>query len=209
MIIKTYIAGPIQANNYLVIDENSKEAVLIDCSECKQEIIDEVEKEGLKVKYILLTHGHFDHVLGVNDMQKDLEAPAFIAKEDIPQLETTSGIMAAFGLSGATNPVVENTFQDGDEFSIGDTKIKVLATPGHTKGGVCFLVNDSALFSGDTLFKECFGRTDLMGGDFQKLKSSIRDVIFPLDENIQVYPGHGPSTTIAHEKEFNEINNYR
>jgi len=207
MIIKTYIAGPIQANNYLVIDETSKQAVLIDCSEKKQEIIDEVQKSGINVKYILLTHGHFDHVLGVNDMQKVLDASAYLQKEDLLQLETTSGIMAAFGLQGAQNPVVNHFFNDGDEFTIGNTKIKVIATPGHTEGSVCFLIDD-CLFSGDTLFKECYGRTDLMGGNFQKIKNSLTNILFNLDNNLTVYPGHGPSTTLEHEKQFNEIINY-
>ena len=208
MIIKTYIAGPIQANNYLIIDENSKDAVLIDCSERKQDIIDEVEKSNLKVKYILLTHGHFDHVLGVNDMQKALNAPAYLAQEDVPQLETTSGIMAAFGLQGAQNPSVEHFFKDGDEFSVGNMKIKVIATPGHTEGGCCFLIDD-CLFSGDTLFRECFGRTDLMGGNFEKIKKSLTEILFKLDDKIKVYSGHGPTSDISHEKQFNEINNYK
>lgn len=207
MIIKTFIAGPIQANNYLVIDETSKEAVLIDCSERKQEIIDEVKNQGLKVKYILLTHGHFDHVLGVNDMQKELNVPAYVNKEDLVQVENTSSIMSAFGIQGACNPVVSNFLNDGDEFTIGSTKIKVIATPGHTEGGVCYLIDDK-LFSGDTLFSDSIGRTDLMGGNFKKLHNSVVNILFNLDENITVYPGHGPSTTIGYEKKNNEILNY-
>lgn len=207
MIVKTYIAGPIQANNYLVIDEESKEAVLIDCSERKQEIIDEVKNNGLKVKYILLTHGHFDHVLGVNDMQKELDAPAYVKKEDLSQIESTSSIMAAFGVQVAVNPSVTHFITPDVEFTIGNKTIKVINTPGHTEGGVCYLI-DGKLFSGDTLFCESVGRTDLMGGNFKKLHNSVVNVLFKLDDNTTVYPGHGPSTTIGYEKKNNEIVNY-
>ena len=207
MIVKTYIAGPIQANNYLVIDEESKEAVLIDCSERKQEIIDEVKNNGLKVKYILLTHGHFDHVLGVNDMQKELDAPAYVKKEDWSQIEGTSSIMAAFGVQVAVNPSVTHFITPDVEFTIGNKTIKVIDTPGHTKAGVCYLI-DGKLFSGDTLFCESVGRTDHMGGNFKKLHNSVVNVLFKLDDNTTVYPGQGPSTTIGYEKKNNEIVNY-
>ena len=204
MIVKTYIAGPIQANNYLVIDEESKEAVLIDCSERKQEIIDEVKNNGLKVKYILLTHGHFDHVLGVNDMQKELDAPAYVKKEDLSQIESTSSIMAAFGVQVAVNPSVTHFITPDVEFTIGNKTIKVIDTPGHTEGGVCYLI-DGKLFSGDTLFRESVGRTDLTGGSFEKLSDSIKNKLFKLPDDTKVYPGHGPMTTIEHEKQYNEL----
>ncbi len=204
MIVKTYIAGPIQANNYLVYDETSKEAVLIDCSEKKQELLDDIKNLGLNVKYILLTHGHFDHVLGVNDMQKELNAPAYVDRLDIPQVENTSAIMAAFGIQVAKNPEITHFLDENENFTIADTKINILKTPGHTEGGVCYLIDDK-LFSGDTLFCESVGRTDLMGGDFNKLHKSVVEVLFNLDEDITVYPGHGPSTTIGYEKKNNEI----
>lgn len=205
--IKTFIAGPIQANNYLVIDNDSNEAVLIDCSERKRELIDEIKTNNINVKYILLTHGHFDHVLGVNDLQKELNAPAYLNKDDISQTECTSDIMETFGIRGAVNPTVEHFLKDGDEFSIGNTKIKAIATPGHTEGGMCYLI-DGKLFSGDTLFKECVGRTDLTGGNFEKIRSSVLDTLFKLDDDTIVYPGHGSSTTIGYEKQHNEILNY-
>ena len=205
--IKNFIAGPIQANNYLVIDNDSNEAVLIDCSERKQELIDEIKTNNINVKYILLTHGHFDHVLGVNDLQKELNAPAYLNKDDISQTECTSDIMETFGIRGAVNPTVEHFLKDGDEFLIGNTKIKTIATPGHTEGGMCYLI-DGKLFSGDTLFKECVGRTDLTGGNFKKIRSSVLDTLFKLDDDTIVYPGHGSSTTIGYEKQHNEILNY-
>lgn len=209
MKIKTFVAGPVQANNYLVYDEDSKEAILIDCSDFVQEIVDIVTKEGLNVKYILLTHGHFDHVLGINSMKETLRAKAYVHESDEEQVAHTSEIMMMFGLpfNLDVNPKLDGTLKDVGRLTIGSNEIKVLETPGHTEGCVCYLIND-ALFSGDTLFQGSVGRTDLPGGDFSALRHSIKDVLFKLDENITVFPGHGDKTTIAYEKKFNDILNY-
>ena len=209
MQIKTFVAGPVQANNYLVYDEESKEAILIDCSDYVQEIVDIVTREGLNVKYILLTHGHFDHVLGINSMKEALGAKAFVHEADEEQVAHTSEIMMMFGLpfNLDVNPKLDGTLKDVGRLTIGSGEIKVLETPGHTEGCVCYLIND-VLFSGDTLFQGSVGRTDLPGGDFSALRHSIKDVLFKLDENITVFPGHGDKTTIAYEKKFNDILNY-
>ena len=125
MIIKQYIAGPIEANNYLVADENSKEAVLIDCSERLPQIIDDVKNLGLKVKYILLTHGHFDHVMGVNEMKKELNAEVLINKKDEKQLEMTKTILGTFGLFVDKNPEYDRFIDGNTELKIGDIPIKI------------------------------------------------------------------------------------
>ena len=207
--IKTFVAGPVQANNYLVYDNESKEAILIDCSDYVQEIIDVVKNENLNVKYILLTHGHFDHVLGINSMKETLRTKAYVHHGDEEQVAHTSEIMMMFGLpfNLDVNPKLDGTLKDAGTLSIGSNEIKVLETPGHTEGCVCYLIND-VLFSGDTLFQGSVGRTDLPGGDFSQLRHSIKDVLFKLDENITVFPGHGDKTTIAYEKKFNDILNY-
>ena len=207
--IKTFVAGPVQANNYLVYDNESKEAILIDCSDYVQEIIDIVKNENLNVKYILLTHGHFDHVLGINSMKETLGTKAYVHHGDEEQVAHTSEIMMMFGLpfNLDVNPKLDGTLKDAGTLSIGSNEIKVLETPGHTEGCVCYLIND-VLFSGDTLFQGSVGRTDLPGGDFSQLRHSIKDVLFKLDENITVFPGHGDKTTIAYEKKFNDILNY-
>ncbi|MDR1168599.1 MAG: MBL fold metallo-hydrolase [Heliobacteriaceae bacterium] len=204
IIVRRFEAGPIQANNYLVTDKESKEAVLIDCTEKNDEILDAVDDLGVKTKYILLTHGHFDHVLGVNEMKNALNAEVLIHSGDVCQLENTNSILSVFGFGSSETPKHDRFVNDGDELFIGRTKIKVIHTPGHTNGGVCYLIEDK-LFSGDTLFLESVGRTDLAGGDFDKLENSVKNVLFKLDENITVYPGHGPETTIGHEKLYNEI----
>lgn len=209
MIIKTYVAGPVQANNYLVVEETSKEAVLIDCSDYVQEIVDYVKENKLQVKYLLLTHGHFDHVLGINKMKEALNAKVYVHEADKVQVVNTREVMRMFGLptEGVVNPVIDATLSGVGQLSLGKEQIRIIETPGHTPGCVCYLIGDK-LFSGDTLFHSSIGRTDLPGGSFQQIKHSVVDILFALDENIQVYPGHGSPTTIAYEKKFNDIVNY-
>lgn len=209
MLINTYVAGPVQANNYLVVDEVSKEAILIDCSDYVPQIIDYVKENGLNVKYILLTHGHFDHVLGINKMNEVLGAKVYVHEGDKEQVVNTRSVMMMFGLptEGVENPKITATLSDAGELTLGNQVIKVIETPGHTPGGVCYLIGD-CLFSGDTLFHGTIGRIDLPGGSFQQIKHSVKDVLFALDENIKVYPGHGEPTSIGYEKKFNDIVNY-
>lgn len=200
MIIKTFVSGPIDANNYLLIDGD--EAVLIDCSELKPEILKELE--NIKLKYILLTHGHFDHVLGVNAMREATGAKVLVQKNDVERMEESAQIMQTFGVQGVETPTADGYLNDGDVIEFGKTKINVIATPGHTQGCVCYSV-DGKLFSGDTLFRNSVGRCDLPGGDFEKLSNSVKTKLFTMDENTVVYPGHGPETTIGYEKQYNEL----
>jgi glyoxylase-like metal-dependent hydrolase (beta-lactamase superfamily II) len=206
MIIRTFVAGPVEANNYLVADEATKEAVLIDCSEFNQEILDAVEDLGVRVEYILLTHGHFDHVLGANEMSAMLDAPVLIHKADLGWLENVNTTLGMFNMPDAEIPQVNGFVEDGQVISTvsPELSIKVIHTPGHTEGSVCYQIGDK-IFTGDTLFLETVGRTDLPGGDFRKLKNSVENILFALDENTVVYPGHGKSTVIGHEKDYNEI----
>jgi glyoxylase-like metal-dependent hydrolase (beta-lactamase superfamily II) len=192
--IKTFVEGPVEANNYLVI--NGDEAVLIDCSAYSQAIIDAAK--GIDVKYILLTHGHFDHVLGVNEMKKTLNSKVLIHKDDVDWLKNINTALGMFG-----QPKAEIPGENGGDDELDLDWIEVIHTPGHTKGGVCYKIGDN-LFSGDTLFYETVGRTDLPGGDFKTLKKSI-EKLFALPHDTVVYPGHGQPTTIRHEKECNEI----
>ena len=203
MIIQQFIAGQLENNMYLVVDENSKKAVLIDASALIPDITDTVRALGADVEYILLTHGHFDHIMGLNDLKKALNAKAVICKDDLIISDNINEFTRLFGgLSESVPPTYEKFIKDGDIINVGDMRIKVIHTPGHTEGGVCYLVEDK-LFSGDTLFRESVGRTDLFGGSFEKLVDSIKNKLFKLDDNITVYPGHGPVTTIGHEKKYN------
>ena len=203
MIIKQYIAGPIEANNYLVADEKTKEAVLIDCSETVEKLLNDVKTLGLNVKYILLTHGHFDHVMGVNDMKEKLGAKVLINEKDKSQVEMTKTILRTFGIFVDKNPEYDEFIDGNTELKIGDIPIKIFETPGHTEGGMCYYI-DGKLFSGDTLFKNYVGRTDLPGGNFSKLENSIKNVLYKLDDSTEVFPGHNEMTTIGYEKKYNE-----
>lgn len=207
MIIKSFVAGPFDANNYLVTDKESKEAVLIDCSDYVQDIINEVNMNNLTVKYILITHGHFDHVLGINEMKNALNAEVIVPAEDLILIENINEHARFFGQEIIDIPVHDKTYDEGVDLRIGKHEIEVIQTPGHTEGGVSLLIGN-ALFSGDTLFKDSFGRTDLYGGNSKKLVNSIVNELFNLPDNTLVYPGHGPSTTIGYEKQHNDIMHY-
>ena len=196
MEIKTFEAGPLSANNYLLIDND--EAVLIDCSEYKPEILKDV-----KLKYIILTHGHFDHVLGINATKQATGAKVLINKLDTERMEETASIMKTFGLMGVETPQADEFINEGDTIEFGNTKIQCIHTPGHTEGSMCYTVDDN-IFTGDTLFKDFYGRCDLPGGDFEKIKESIKR-LFALNENLNVFSGHGEKTTIGYEKKYNEI----
>lgn len=204
MIIKRFIAGRLENNIYLVADEKSGEAVLIDATQNLPEIQKAVKDLGVKVKYILLTHGHFDHILGLNSLKKSLNAPAVICKDDLVISDNINEFTRLFGLPDSVPPKYDMYIKDGDEILLGSYKIKVIHTPGHTEGGVCYLV-DGKLFSGDTLFRGSVGRTDLFGGNFGKLSDSIKNKLFKLDDKTEVFPGHGDMTTIGFEKKYNEI----
>ncbi len=201
MILKTFVVGMIENNNYLLIDENSKEAVLIDCSEYISEIEENLKKYDAKLKYVLITHGHFDHILGLEELHKVFpETPILAPINDKELIEDVSSFVDRFvgGLGHVNVPPITKYIDENESLSIGNSKITVINTPGHTSGGVCYLVDDK-LFSGDTIFLGSVGRTDF-GGNYQQLKNSVQYILNSLDEDIKIYPGHGDLTTIKYEK---------
>ncbi len=205
--IKVFVEGPIDANNYLITDVNSNEAVLIDCSSVREEFIAAVKSTGVKLKYILLTHGHFDHVLGIDKFKEVFGVDTYISKADVTQVNLVPSMMHMFaGMNPVKISPVTHFVEDGDEFFIGKTRIVAISTPGHTKGGMCYLI-DGKLFSGDTLFQGSVGRCDLTGGDLKSIVRSIKEKLFLLPDETEVYPGHGAKTSIGFEKKYNEILN--
>lgn len=205
MIIKKFILGPIENNNYLLIDESVQEAILIDCTEESPEIENALKESGAKLKYILLTHGHFDHVLGVNAFKKKYpECKVLLHEDDRDLLASIKTFAQNFMLGDVENQQVDEYIKSDDIINFADKEVKVIHTPGHTQGCVCYLIGDD-LFSGDTLFYESVGRTDLPGGSYEQIKSSIKEKLFVLDDNIKVYPGHGWESTIGHEKVNNQF----
>lgn len=207
MEIKVFVEGPIDANNYLIIDEKTRDAVLIDCSSDRREFIEAVKSANVNLKYILLTHGHFDHILGVDKFNEVFGVETYVSKDDISQVELTPKFLQMFaGMEPAEIKSIKNFVSDGDVFKIGDIEIKAIATPGHTQGGICYLIGDK-LFSGDTLFHGSVGRCDLPDGNFDDIVKSVKEKLFVLPDTIEVYPGHGTKTTIGFEKKYNEILN--
>ncbi len=201
MIIKTYIEPPIDNNNYLIIDEQSKEAALIDCSSVNDELKRDLAEHDATLKYILLTHGHFDHIAGI---RPNPNVKIVMNKEDLGWLNKANQYLPMFGIPEISIPKVDIFVNDGDIIKLGNLEIKVISTPGHTQGGVCYLV-DGKLFSGDTIFRESVGRCDLEGGDFDQIVDSIENKIFTLPPQTLIYPGHGRMTSVEWEKEHNRF----
>lgn len=204
MILRTLIVGPLEANCYLVGCERTSQVAIIDPGDDSLDILSVVRELGLEVVWILLTHFHFDHVLAAHAVQRTTGARVAIHKEDAPLLQRPPAILRAFGPFASSNLRVDQTLADGDTLSLGDLTFQVLHTPGHSPGSVSFyLAEEKAVFSGDTLFCEGVGRTDLPGGSYQALLESITRRLFALPDETTVYPGHGPSTTIGHERLHN------
>jgi hydroxyacylglutathione hydrolase len=202
LIIKSLAVGPIQANCFIVGCENTHAAAVIDPGAEADRIIEEVSKANLRVESIINTHGHFDHVGGNRQLRDATGAELIIHSLDAPMLAQLERMAGAFGLKAENSPAPDRTVEEGDTLVIGNLRLAVLHTPGHTPGGIS-LYGDGCVFVGDTLFQGSIGRTDFPGGDFDTLLASIRTKLFALEDQTIVYTGHGPETTIGTEKRFN------
>ncbi len=202
--IKILEVGPLDVNCYIVYDEDTGAAVIIDPGGDAPVIEREVRAEGLDVRYILNTHGHFDHVGADGDVKGRFGVPLAIHRGDADLLEKAPEHAGLFGLRAEAQPAPDFFLEDNAVIEAGPLRIEVLHTPGHTPGGVCLFIRaDGLLFSGDTLFAGSVGRTDLEGGSTETLLHSIRTRLLTLDDSVRVYPGHGPSTTIGDERRHN------
>ncbi|MEQ8153859.1 MAG: MBL fold metallo-hydrolase [Clostridiaceae bacterium] len=196
MLIKTFSVGDIQENCYLVIDEDTKEAFLVDPGDEPDYLIKAINNSGADLKFILLTHGHFDHVGAVSKLKQTYKVPHFINNKESDLMNGKSYVFGKI-------PEVDGFLEDGEIIDFGTHKIKCISTPGHSPGGMCFLLDNEHLFSGDTLFYLSVGRSDFQGGDADTLISSIRRKLFVLGDDVTVYPGHGPKSSILTEKRGN------
>ena len=178
----------IGTNCYLVINEETKDTVMVDPGAYPTKLKNAVKEQGLKLKAVLLTHAHFDHIMGLNALKKELNAEALICKDDLVISDNINEFTRLFNWPDSVPPVYEKYIKDGD------------IIPSVAQAYIF-----SNLFSGDTLFRGSVGRTDLFGGNFSKLSDSIKNKLFKLDNDIKVFPGHGPMTTIGYEKKYNEI----
>lgn len=191
--------GSMDNNCSLIIDEKTNQSALVDCNEFSQKMIDMIGDTELK--YILLTHGHFDHIIGVKSVKEKYGAQVVISKEDEPMLNSSKLSLAVFCNAPQNNVDADIIVKDGDEITLGEIKIKVMATPGHTSGSVCYIA-ENCIFSGDTLFYCSCGRTDFPSGSPEQMMSSLQK-LKALDGDYKVYTGHNNLTTLDFERKNN------
>lgn len=205
MYVKAIPLGPVSANCYVVCDEETKTGAVIDAGDYNGVLLDAIRDSGIEnLKYILCTHGHFDHVSGVGRLkQKFPDAKVLIGSEDEAALNDSALSLASYFGAPFYPAFADGVLKDGDEIPIGRIRFKVISVAGHTSGGVLYYAeSEKTVFSGDTVFKGSVGRTDMYGGDMQKLAQSLKK-IKKLPADCVVFSGHGEKTTIEHELKYN------
>ena len=196
------VLGVLENNCFFVHREGETDTIFIDPNSQGDKLFVRLREKGLEIKAILLTHGHFDHIMGANEMRR-ISGAKIYAGEDEEELLGDPGMNSSNKIGRPYTVKPDVLLKDGEEVSVGSMKFKVIKTPGHTVGGCCFYFEeDKVLFSGDTLFYESCGRTDFETGNAGLIKQSLRKLM-ELPEDVKVYPGHGEFTTIEHEKMYN------
>jgi glyoxylase-like metal-dependent hydrolase (beta-lactamase superfamily II) len=204
MIFEELAVGPLSVNCFVLGCENSREGIVIDPGGDVELIRQAVIKHGLKISTIINTHGHFDHVGGNHQAVTSFGARLLIHQADAYLLGKVAEVAGMYGMTGENSPEPDEFLHDGKELTFGNYALKILHTPGHTQGGCClYIKSENKIITGDTLFADSIGRTDLPGGSHEQLLDSIRTKLFTLPDNVIAYPGHGPETTIGHEKRCN------
>ncbi|MBI2371292.1 MAG: MBL fold metallo-hydrolase [Deltaproteobacteria bacterium] len=204
MQLHTFVHGPFENNVYVLVDEATREGLLIDPAPESEPVLDFVAREAIAVRRIVNTHAHIDHAFHDALYRERTGGLLTLHKDDVWLLKELPRHAAWFGLFAKDPPEPDHLLQGGEVLEVGGISLSVLHTPGHTPGGIClYVASEGVLFSGDTLFARSIGRTDLPGGDTRALLASIRQKLFTLPDDTVVYPGHGPQTTIADEKHYN------
>ncbi|MBP3682920.1 MAG: MBL fold metallo-hydrolase [Rikenellaceae bacterium] len=206
--IALFCVNPFQENTYVVADKATGRCIIIDAG-CSNEretsaVIDYIRSNRLEAEMIVGTHGHIDHIMGVQTLKEELGIPYALSSDDRFLVESAAQQAAMFGLKVPVTPSIDIDLKERDEITFGQTVLKVIPTPGHTPGHVCLFHEEGRmLFTGDTLFRESIGRTDLPGGDYSWIMRSILDRIVPLGDDVVFHAGHGPSSDIGHEVLYN------
>lgn len=200
------IVGQLQVNCYILADEETKEAIVIDPGDDADDILSIIRDKGLTVKYIINTHAHFDHVGANAQLKKATGAEILLHEADAALLSSSSGEAGMFGMKAAPSPPADRYIRDGDIITAGEVSLTVLHTPGHSSGGIS-LIEDGMVFTGDALFAGSIGRTDRPGGDLMTLITSIKTKLLDMPDDTRVFPGHGPDSTIGEEKRENPFLN--
>lgn len=197
------VLGSVQTNCYFVYKEGSTEVVVFDPADQGAAVNAALESKGFKVKAICLTHGHFDHIWGCNQLREASGAPVYALDAEQNMLENAR-INYSEQAGRAYTVKADHYVKDGAELTLAGLTFQVIATPGHTAGSCCYYFKEhKILISGDTLFQESVGRTDLPTGSGKAIRQSLNNILMKLPEDVKVYPGHGDSTTIGYEKKYN------
>ncbi len=201
MIIKRLAVGQLETNSYLIGDEETKQAVVIDPGDEGDRIMEMVKESGLKVNSIICTHAHFDHIGAAGDIRKETGAKIILHKEDLEGYGLAKEQASFWGFDLDELPQPDDFMEEGDDIKVGNLNFKVMHTPGHSKGSVS-LYGEGILLSGDTIFQGSVGRTDFPGGSMEQLKTSFKRLL-DLPEETKIFSGHGPETTVKREKKEN------
>ena len=202
MVLIRLIVGPLQVNCYILADEKTKDAVVIDPGDDAGDILKIIKDKGFAVKYIVITHAHFDHIGAIKTLKEATGAQILMHQDDEKLLKAAEHQGSLFGMESVASPPADRMLKHGDVITAGEVSLKVLHTPGHSQGGIC-LLEQGIVFTGDSLFAGSIGRTDLPGGDLKTLLGSIKKNLMTLPDDTKVYCGHGPATTIGEEREEN------
>ena len=205
--VKTFVFNPFSENSYVLYDETN-ECVIIDpgCFEKneQEEITDYIKFNNLIPKYIIITHGHIDHVLGINFLKNQFNIPVGIPAEEESTYNAVPTYASSYGFETYQHTPADFLIKDGEDVSFGNSSLTVISAPGHSAGHVAFVNKEENIcIGGDILFSGSIGRVDLPGGDYDTLINNIKTKLFVLNDSMVVYPGHGPSTTIKQEKATN------